>query len=229
MSPKEKAGRRAAEFVEDGMVVGLGTGSTAEFTIKALGERVAQGLNIRAIPTSNASAALAASLGIELVTLADCPAIDLTIDGADEVDPQLDLIKGLGGALLREKVVATASRRQIIIIDPSKKVDRLGTKAPLPVEVIPFALSFVQHQLASEGLSAVPRLQHNATDLFITDNSNHILDCHFPHGIDQAGLLEPRLNNIPGVVENGLFIGLAQAVIIGMESGDTKIIERSKP
>ena len=229
MSPKEKAGRRAAEFVEDGMIVGLGTGSTAVFTIKALGERVAQGLNIRAIPTSNASAELASNLDIELVTLADCPAIDLTIDGADEVDPQLDLIKGLGGALLREKVVAMASSRQIIIIDPSKKVDRLGTKAPLPVEVVPFALAFVQNQLADEGLEIVPRRQYNATELFITDNGNHILDCYFPHGIDLAASLESRLNNIPGVVENGLFIGLAQTVIIGMENGDTKIIERPKP
>ncbi|MDP6698930.1 MAG: ribose 5-phosphate isomerase A, partial [Candidatus Latescibacteria bacterium] len=126
-SPKEVAGRRAAEFVDDGTVIGLGTGSTAEFAIRAIGARVADGLSIKAIPTSEASAALARELDIELTTLADRPAVDLTIDGADEVDPSLDLIKGLGGALLREKIVAAATARQIIIVDPTKLVERLGT------------------------------------------------------------------------------------------------------
>lgn len=226
MTAKERAGRRAAEFIKDGMVVGLGTGSTAEFTIKALGERVAQGLNIRAIPTSNASATLATELGIELVTLTTCPSIDLTIDGADEVDPNLDLIKGLGGALLREKVVAAASDQQIIIIDPSKTVDRLGTKAPLPIEVVPFAMDSIAKRLVNDGLNITPRLQSDSTELFITDNSNYILDCHYPNGIEQAAVTEYNLNNIPGVVENGLFVGLAQTVIIGLEDGTTKIIKR---
>ena len=124
MLPKEVAGRRAAEYIETGMVVGLGTGSTAEFAIRAIGERVAAGLEVNAIPTSEASAQLAVELGITLTTLEDDPAVDLTIDGADEVDPDLDLIKGLGGALLREKIVASATARQVIIIDPSKLVEK---------------------------------------------------------------------------------------------------------
>ena len=143
MTPKEAAGRRAAEYIETDMIVGLGTGSTAEWAIRALGERVAAGLAVKAIPTSEATAALARALDIELTTFAEVSSVDLTIDGADEVDPNLDLIKGLGGALLREKIVASITAHQIIVADPSKRVDRLGTKAPLPVEVVPWAHSLI--------------------------------------------------------------------------------------
>ena len=151
MTPKEVAGRRAAEYIEAGMIVGLGTGSTTEWAIRALGARVAAGLTVKAIPTSEASAALARSLDIELTTLAEVSSVDLTIDGADEVDPNLDLIKGLGGALLREKIVASITSHQIIVADPSKLVDRLGTKAPLPVEVVPWSHVLIARRLKERG------------------------------------------------------------------------------
>ena len=226
MNPKELAGRKAVEYIRDGMVVGLGTGSTAEYAIRALGERVAAGLKIQAIATSEASARLAAELGIELLSLEDQPVIDLTIDGADEVDPDFNLIKGLGGALLREKIVAAASTREVIIVDPSKLVDRLGTRSPLPVEVVPFGWNMVQRQLMEQDLRAELRQAPSGDEAFETDNGNFILDCHFPHGIENAVATEARINAIPGVVENGLFIGLTHLVIVGEESGTCRVLER---
>ncbi len=199
MNSKEVAGCRAAEFVEERMVVGLGTGSTAEFAIRAIGQRVGAGLAISAIPTSEASAALARELNIDLTTLEANPHVDLTIDGADEVDPELNLIKGLGGALLREKIVAAATAYQIIIIDPSKQVDQLGTQAPLPIEVVPFSKSLVVRHLAEQELNPVLRMV--APDQpFITDNGNFIIDCSFPAGIADADGTDSWLNSIPGVV-----------------------------
>ncbi|MCY3665125.1 MAG: ribose-5-phosphate isomerase RpiA, partial [Gemmatimonadetes bacterium] len=178
MTPKEAAGRRAAEYIEAGMIVGLGTGSTTEWAIRALGERVAGGLTVKAIPTSEASAALARSLDIELTTLAKVSSVDLTIDGADEVDPSLDLIKGLGGALLREKIVASITAHQIIVADPSKLVDQLGTKAPLPVEVVPWSHPLIARRLEERGL--VPALRLQAPDTpFVTDNGNYVIDARF--------------------------------------------------
>jgi ribose 5-phosphate isomerase A len=226
MLPKEVAGRRAAEYIETGMVVGLGTGSTAEFAIRAIGERVAAGLEVKAIPTSEASAQLAGELGITLTTLEDDPAVDLTIDGADEVDPDLDLIKGLGGALLREKIVAFATARQVIIIDPSKLVKKLGTQAPLPIEVVPFSWSLVCNRLSERGIEPTLRMQQ-AEQPFVTDNGNYIIDGRFPEGIDDAQATDIWLNTLPGVVENGLFVAMTHLVVIGEADGTSRVIEKS--
>ncbi len=226
MTPKEAAGRCAAEYIEAGMIVGLGTGSTAEWAIRALGERVAAGLVVKAIPTSEATAALARALGIELTTLAEVSSADLTIDGADEVDPSLDLIKGLGGALLREKVVASITTRQIIVADPSKLVNRLGTKAPLPVEVVPWSHPLIVRCLQERGLA--PALRLCAPDIpFVTDNGNWVIDARFPTGIDDARATERWLNALPGVVENGLFLGLTHLVIVGQDDGSCHLIDKS--
>ena len=226
MTPKEAAGRRAAEYIEAGMIVGLGTGSTVEWTIRALGERVAAGLAVTAIPTSEATTALARALGIELMTLAEVASVDLTIDGADEVDLSLDLIKGLGGALLREKIVASITTRQIIVADPSKLVDRLGTKAPLPIEVVPWAHPFVARGLEERGLA--PALRLRAPNIpFVTDNGNYVIDARFPEGIDDARATERWLNTLPGVVENGLFIGMTHLVIVGQDDGSCHLINKS--
>jgi len=225
---KELAGRKAAEYVQDGMVVGLGSGSTAEWAIRALGERVAAGLSIRAIPTSEASSRLAAELGIEIVTFADEPIVDLTIDGADEVDPQLNLIKGLGKALLREKVVAAASTREIIVIDPSKRVDKLGRKGPVPVEVIPFAWPLAQRALMARGLRAELRREADGKTPAQTDNGNFLLHCFFSDGIDDPARTEGWINSIPGVMENGLFVGLTDIVIVGEESLTCRVLERPR-
>ena len=229
MNPKEAAGSRAADHVADGMVVGLGTGSTAEYAIRTLGRRVAQGLRIRAVATSEASARLARELNIEVLDLEGGLAVDLTIDGADEVDPGLDLVKGLGGALLREKIVARSSKQLIIIVDSSKMVTRLGTRSPLPVEVVPFAWSLVRHHLAEEGLRAELRRDAGTGGPYETDNGNLILDCHFPHGIDDPVRTESWINSLPGVVENGLFIDLADRVIVGEENGACRQLNRSDP
>ncbi|HCL29703.1 MAG TPA: ribose 5-phosphate isomerase A [Candidatus Latescibacteria bacterium] len=224
---KELAARRAVEYIQDGMVVGLGTGSTAEFAIRALGDRVQEeGLEIRCVPTSESSAALGEQLGLDIQTLEDNPAIDLTIDGADEVDPDLELIKGLGGALLREKIVAAASSLEIIIVDPGKLVDRLGTRAPLPVEVIPFAWGLAKLRLLDLCQRAELRLGDDG-ERFVTDNGNFILDCHFPNGIGDAGSLDRTIDEIPGVVENGLFVGLTDIVVVGLDDGQCRVMARS--
>ena len=224
MNAKEVAGNRAAQYAQDGMVVGLGTGSTAEFAIRALGRRVAEGLQITAVSTSIASTQLAESLDIRVATLEAHPVIDLTIDGADEVDPQLNLIKGLGGALLREKIVASATRKQIIIVDDSKLVNGLGTKAPLPIEVIPFAWPLIQRALSERALQPALRKAADGAP-FKTDNGNYIIDCTFPSGIDQATDCDRWINALTGVVENGLFIALTDLVIVGAEDGCCRLIE----
>ena len=226
MTPKEAAGRRAAEYIETDMIVGLGTGSTAEWAIRALGERVAAGLAVKAIPTSEATAALARALDIELTTFAEVSSVDLTIDGADEVDPNLDLIKGLGGALLREKIVASITAHQIIVADPSKRVDRLGTKAPLPVEVVPWAHSLITRSLKERGLDPALRL-HTPDVPYSTDNGNYVIDARFPAGIDDARATERWLNALPGVVENGLFVGMTHLVIVGQDDGSCHLINKS--
>ncbi|MEE3258102.1 MAG: ribose-5-phosphate isomerase RpiA [Candidatus Latescibacterota bacterium] len=224
-NPKEVAGHRAAAFVVAGTVVGLGTGSTAEFAIRAIGDRVAAGLHIAAIPTSEASATLARELGIELTTLKENPSVDLTIDGADEVDPSLDLIKGLGGALLREKIVASATVRQIIIVDPSKLVDKLGTKTPLPIEVVPFSTALVEHRLKERGFEPTLRMQ-TSNEPFVTDNGNYIIDGRFPQGIDDTRATDTWLNTLPGVVENGLFVAMTHLVVVGEDDGSSRLIEK---
>jgi ribose 5-phosphate isomerase A len=215
---KRAAAEAAVELVEDGMVVGLGTGSTAFFAVEALARRHAQGLRFVGIPTSQRTGAQASAAGIPLTSFAEHRQIDLTIDGADEVERgTLNLIKGLGGALLREKIVANASRRLAIIVDETKLVDRLGARAPVPVEVVAFGLEVTQASLEALGASARLRLSP-AGDAFVTDSGNHILDCSFGVIADPARL-EERIGRIVGVVESGLFIGRAGPVFVAGASG----------
>jgi ribose 5-phosphate isomerase A len=209
---KELAGRTAAQLVGDGEVVGLGTGSTAYFAVLALGERVKTGLQIIGIPTSTATADLARAVGIKLATLDDYPSIDIDIDGADEIDPQLRLIKGGGGALLREKVIAAASKKMVVIADSGKLVPALG-KFPLPVEVISFARTPVEKKIASLGATVRWRTSPDGS-AYLTDNGNPILDCSFGR-IEDPPTLARILSDIPGIVEHGLFIGLARAALVG--------------
>ena len=215
---KRDAALRAVEYVEDGMVVGLGTGSTAYFVVEGLGARVAKGLKIVGIPTSERTATQARSLGIPLATFAEHQAIDLTIDGADEVERgSLNLIKGLGGALLREKIVASASRRLVIVVDQEKLVDQLGDHTPVPVEVVQFGWQATAAALAR--LGSDPALRHAHEDHpFITDGGNYTLDCRFPP-IADARALESQIISIVGVVDCGLFVGRASAVIVAATDG----------
>ena len=211
-SEKELAGRAAAKLVSDGQVVGLGTGSTAYFAVIALGERVKAGLKIVGIPTSNATADLARKVGVPLTTLDEHSEIDITIDGADEVDPQLNLIKGGGGALLREKVVASASKKMVVVADSGKLVSQLG-RFPLPVEIIPFARAVVAMKLVSLGATPKIRLKADGQP-YVTDNGNHILDASFGRIADPPAVAR-SLSDTPGVVEHGLFIGLAKVALLG--------------
>lgn len=217
MDLKQAAGERACEYVKDGDVVGLGTGSTAYYAIKRLGMMAAEGLDITGIPTSIASEKIAKESGIKLSTLEEHPELDVTIDGADEFDPNPNLIKGMGGALFREKIVAAASKTEIIVVDPSKSVDILGTKSPLPVEVASFGWKQCFQQLKKMGCN--PALRKKDNEIFISDNQNYIIDCRF-EAISDPFELEVKINNIPGVVENGLFLGLADIVIMGTEDGE---------
>jgi len=215
---KRAAAQGALHYVKNGMVVGLGSGSTASFVVRALGARMATGLKIVGIPTSERTATLARSLGIPLATFAEYQRIDLTIDGADEVERgSLNLIKGMGGALLREKIVAAASRRLVIVVDQEKLVDRLGDNTAVPVEVVQFG--WQSTAAALERLGAAPRLRPAGEDHpFITDGGNYILDCTFG-GIGDPQSLERRINSIVGVVECGLFIGRSSDVIVAAPDG----------
>ncbi len=213
---KEMAAREAVKHIEDGMVVGLGSGSTASIAIKLLGDRVKEGWKLFGVPTSRDSEVLGRSVGISIGELKDHPEVDVTIDGADEVDPQLNLIKGLGGALVREKIVAAATKTEIIIVDESKLVAYLGQKAPLPVEIVKFASESTMRRLQRFG--CVPTLREKNGIAFITDNGNLIADCRFQK-IDNPADLEADLNLVPGVVDNGLFVGLADIVIVSSKAG----------
>jgi ribose 5-phosphate isomerase A len=209
---KEAAARASLRFVRDGDIVGLGTGSTAVYAVRFLGERVQAGLKIRGIPTSIHTQDLATSLGIPLTTLDEVQEIDVTIDGAVEFDPQIRLIKGGGGALLREKIVASATKKFVIIADSSKQVPVLG-KFPVPVEVIKFAEALVAKKISAMGAAVKARADASGRK-FITDEGNHILDCHFGQIPDPPALAR-KLETTPGVVEHGLFIGMASIALIG--------------
>jgi ribose 5-phosphate isomerase A len=216
-------GTRALDFVRDGSVVGLGTGRAAAAFVRALGERVRGGLRVTGVPTSEATAAAARACGIPLVGLDDVDQIDVTVDGADEVDPHLDLIKGYGGALVREKIVAAASRTEIILVGSEKIVPVLGYRGKLPVEVIPFAAGFCKRRLAA--IECRPQLRLAGERPFISDGGNYILDC----GIDpivQPQALENAIRAIPGVVGTGLFIGIAKVVLVGEKDGTVRELHR---
>ena len=213
---KAAAARKSLEYVKDGMVVGLGTGSTATFAIEFLGEQVRAGLNIRGIPTSRATGELAKSLGIPLTSFDEVACTDVTIDGADEIAPGLALIKGGGGALLHEKIVAAASRKLVIVADEHKMVARLG-KFPLPVEIIPFAIGPVKEKLEAIGAHPVLRL-HQDGSIYVTDEGNYILDCHYEEIADPAKVAL-TIKTITGVVEHGLFLGLASVAIVAGPNG----------
>lgn len=223
MNLKEKAAREAVKYIEDDMVVGLGSGSTATIAIRLIGEMVQQaGMKIVGIPTSKESESIGRSAGIPIGELKAHTSIDITIDGADEVDPDLNLTKGLGGALVREKIVAASTNVEIIVVDESKIVERLGQKSPIPVEIIKFSHEATMHKL--EKLGCTPQLRLKDGDRFVTDNGNYIADCRFVI-IDDPKKLDMDINLIPGVVDNGLFIGLADKVIVASKSG-TRILER---
>jgi ribose 5-phosphate isomerase A len=221
---KRAAGRRAAEFVRSGTAIGLGSGSTARFATLRIAERLREGSleKIVAVPTSEDTAALARAEGIPLTDLATHPSLDVTIDGADEVDPDLNLIKGLGGALLREKIVAHATGREIIVVDEGKLVTRLGTRSPVPVEVVRFGWQNTLRALEATGARCALRLTHGAP--YATDEGHLIVDCTYP-GIDDPRALEREINNIPGVVENGMFLGIAYAVVVA-SAGGVRLLER---
>jgi ribose 5-phosphate isomerase A len=215
-SAKQHAARLAADMVCSGMVIGLGSGSTATIMIERLGQRVAtEGLDFAGVPTSLASAKLAASFGINLVDLDSVDQLDLNIDGADEVDPQYRMIKGRGGALLREKIVATAARRRVFIVSEDKHVARLGERFPVPVEVSPFGIGHAVSALRRLGSTPVIRPAENGSGCYITDGGNQIVDCRFANGIVDPADLDIRLRQIPGVFETGLFLGLCTALIVG--------------
>lgn len=215
-SLKNRAAVAALDEVRSGMVLGLGTGSTVTHYIRELGKRVANGLKVRAIATSLRSEELAREVGVPLITFADEKSIDLTVDGADEVSPDLQLTKGLGGALVREKVVARASKRFVIVVDASKRVGRLGTRSPIPVEVVPFAGEIVCFDLAA--IEGEPRLRVAGGKPFVSDNGNHIVDWHVGP-LDDPAALEQRLKLITGVVDSGLFSNMADRVIVAGASG----------
>ena len=216
---KKEASERAVDFVESGMVVGLGTGTTTVFAIRRIGELVQAGRlqNVIGIPTSNASDALAREVGITLTTLAEHPVIDLTIDGADEVDPAFNLIKGGGGAMLHEKVVAQASLREVIVVDDMKLSPRLGTQHALPVEVIQFAWRTEEEYLADLGAEVSVR-RDAANEVFVTDEGTWILDCTFPP-IEDPVRLAAQLSRRAGVVEHGLFLDLATDLVVAGAGG----------
>jgi len=222
---KAAAARASLRFVRDGMTLGLGTGSTAAHAVRFLGEQVKAGLKIRGIPTSVHTGELAASLGIPLTTLEECQEIDVDIDGADEFDPQLHLIKGGGGALLREKIIASASRQVVIIADSSKQVAVLG-KFPLPVEVIPFAQPLVAKRITALGATVKLRRDAKGNPL-VTDEGHHILDCSFGQIPDPPALAR-KLSDMPGIVEHGLFIELATVVLCAKGENVTELRRKNK-
>ncbi|HEX9741888.1 MAG TPA: ribose-5-phosphate isomerase RpiA [Nitrospiraceae bacterium] len=213
---KRQAAIKAVDYVRDGMVVGLGTGSTARHVIVALGERVKKGLRIKGVPTSQETARLARKAKISLLQNDDVWPIDVAIDGADQVDPQFNLVKGGGGALLKEKIVAAAAQRFIIVVDHTKCVPVLGGSFPLPVEVMPFGWRNTARQI--DALGGKAELRKRNGEIFVTEARHYILDVHFAR-INDPAALEAALNRIPGVVENGLFVARTSVLIVGTPAG----------
>ncbi len=220
MNPKQLAAEKAVEFIEDGMVVGLGTGSTAYWAIQKIAQRIQEGLRIRAVASSKDSEDLANKLGIPIVPFSEVDVIDLTIDGADEVDTHLNLIKGGGGALVREKILASNSKRFFVIVDESKRVEHLG-EFPLPVEIVPFAVNLTINKLKELGCSTRIRMSNDKE--YISDNGNIIVDCNFEKIVEPTEL-NKQINLIPGVVDNGLFTRMVSSLIIGYNDGKVMII-----
>jgi ribose 5-phosphate isomerase A len=223
MNAKQLAAEDAVKLIQDGMTVGIGTGSTSAFAIEAISERIKGGLSIKAVASSIRSEELAKNAGIILIPFSEVEHIDLYIDGADEVDPNLNLIKGGGGAMLREKILAFHSKEFVVIVDGSKTVTHLG-KFLLPVEVVPFAMELTVRQLQKLGCTTVIRQDNDKT--YITDNGNIIVDCDFKK-IEQVERLHDAINAIPGVVENGLFPNtIVNKIIVGHESGEVEVISK---
>lgn len=223
---KSAAAERALGLVKDGMVVGLGTGSTAEIFVRKLAERVrTKELNVQCIPTSQKTAAIARAFGLKLVEMDENTEIDITVDGADEVSPELNLIKGMGGALLWEKIVAKMSKKECIIVDASKLVSVLGEKTPVPVEIAPYGWRKTM-QIIEKKFRCKATLRKKGDGIYRTDSGNYILDCKFEK-IEEPKSIERDLKLITGVVESGLFCEIANIVIVGDESGGIKEIERS--
>ena len=221
---KKRAAECALELIRDGNIVGLGTGSTAKYAIEGLARLVKEGLSVKGVPTSIATERMAREFGIPLLDLNEAGPIDITLDGADEIDPDFNMIKGGGGALTREKLVALASTKTVILVDESKIVSKLGQSRLLPIEVLPFSWSLSVRLLTDLGCTA--DLRRNTAGLpFVTDNGNHILDCAFGP-IDYPGQLEKQIKLLPGVIESGLFIGIADSVVIGFED---RVETRERP
>lgn len=218
---KRIVGEKAAEYVKDGMTVGLGTGSTVKWTILKLGKMVADGLRIRAVPTSVSTEILAKEHNIPLIDFSEVTELDLTIDGADEIDPYFNLIKGGGGALLREKLVAAASKQFIVVADETKLVEKLGN-FPLPIEIVQFGWEITRNRIAELGMKPTRRLKAN--EPFISDNGNLILDCRCGD-IDNPADLHARIKSLVGVVETGLFIGMTETVIVAGAEG-ARVVSR---
>lgn len=222
---KMLAARWAVDQVSDGMVVGIGSGSTATMAVRRLAERVQQGLRLTGVATSIATDNLARRLGIPMLLFDESSHLDMAIDGADEVDPQLNLIKGLGGALLREKLVELTTKELTIIVDEGKLVPVLGSRSPIPVEIVPFGWRRTQARVEALGCKAVPRLHDN--ELFQTDSAHYILDCRFGPLSDPA-TIGSGLKALPGVVEHGLFLGLATRVVVGRADGSVEVHVRQE-
>lgn len=221
---KQATARAALKFIQDGQIVGLGSGSTSAYFIRFLGERVKGGLKIRGIPTSVRAQRLAEECGIPLTTLDLVQTIDVDVDGADEFDPQLRLIKGGGGALLREKIIASASKKFVVVADSSKQVPILG-KFPLPVEVIPFAEALLTRRISALGATVIVRKSPDGV-VFKTDEGHHILDCHFGKIPDPPALAR-TLSDMPGVVEHGLFINLASVVLLAKGGQVVELVSKA--
>jgi len=220
VNPKHAAAERGASLVRSGMVLGLGSGTTATLLVQAIGGMLRSGTlrDVMGVPSSSAIATVAKESGVPLTTLEEHPVLDLNLDGADEVDPKLGLVKGLGGALLWEKIVAAASRQVVILVDDTKLVSRLGTKAPLPIEVVPFG--WKTHLAFVESLGGKPTLRTEPNGRpFVTDEGNYILHCRFEGGIANPTELETRLLHRAGIVGTGLFLGVAHQVIVGKTDG----------